>query len=75
MAETVDLLVVGELLCHQTGNLLMFLQLRTTVLVGGQAASPLLFAHFWMKEEAKTEKSPSRPSCYTPKSPLPIERS
>lgn len=47
----------------------MYLQLRTMVLVGGQAASPLLFAHFWMKGEAKTEKSRSRSSCNTPKVP------
>lgn len=41
----------------------MFLQLRTTALVGGQAVSPLLFADFWMKEGAEMEKSRSRPSC------------
>lgn len=68
MAETVDLLVVGELLYHRTRNLLMLLQLRTTVLAGGQVASPLLFAHCWMKGGSKMEKPQSRPSCNTPES-------
>ena len=68
MAETVDLLVVGELLYHRIGILLMFLQLRTTVLAGEQAASPLLFAHCWMKRGPWMEKPRSRPSCNTPES-------